>query len=370
MSIPSPILLLTNQLTTGGAEVYVLTVSAWLAEQGVQVEIAASPGDLVDRIDPRVRYHPVPLKDLRLGIPAAAARIGAIVRRLRPQVILANSMVTAWVARLANPRLDIPVVAVAHGWPARRYMWVARPLSVADRVVPVSHDVAMRLQRAGLSPERCTIVPNGVDLSPYIPRTRAQRDAARAAFGAGPDDVVVANVGRFVSQKRQERILEIAARLRDVAPHVRYGIIGWGEREAELREEIAARGLGDIVRLLVKRTDVPDLLLASDLYLSTSDWEGMPLSMIEAMAASLPIVATDVEGMRALIDSSNGVLVPPGDLDGLVEGVRRLATDPAARLSRGGESRLRAEQQFSRDVMCRRLAAVLSEVVAARGGPA
>lgn len=361
---PSPVLLLTNQLTTGGAEMYVVTVSQWLVEHGAEVIVAATPGELVDRLHPDVTYHPVPLQDLRASIPVAAARIRALRRRYRPQVVLANSLVTAIVGRLATWPRRVPVVSVAHGWPADRYGIVSRPLGVAaDVVVPVSHDVARRLEKGGLSPDRIQVVANGIDLSPFGRRTREQLQAARQAFGAGPDDVVVASVGRFVEQKQQHRILSLAARLKDDFPELRFGLIGYGPLESDLRRQITKLGLEDVVRLLIRRPDVPDLLMASDLYLSTSDWEGMPLSMIEAMAAGLPIVATDVEGIGALVTDDNGIRCAPGDLDALTEAVRRLARDEVMRLQRGSVSRARAEERFSRDVMCRNLAGVLRRAV-------
>jgi glycosyltransferase involved in cell wall biosynthesis len=341
----------------------VVTVSRWLAERGVQTTVAATPGELVDRLDERVRYYPIALDDLRWSVPWAVARIARLVRRHRPQVIVANSMVTAWVARLAGLPYRIPVVAIAHGWPAERYRLVARPLAVADRVVPVSQEVARRLVEAGLPASKVHIIPNGVDLSPFAPRTAEQQRRAREILGAAEDDVVVTNIGRYVEQKRQHRIVEIAARLRDELPELKYAVIGWGPLEDELRAQIRAAGLEDTVRLLVRRTDVPDLLMASDLYLCTSDWEGMPLSMIEAMAAGLPIVSTDVEGMSALVRPDNGVLCPPGDLDALTDAVRRLGRDEVARLHRGSHSRALAEREFSKDVMCSRLFALLTELV-------
>jgi glycosyltransferase involved in cell wall biosynthesis len=359
----SPVLILTNQLHTGGAEIYVLTASRWLAERGVQVIIAATPGEFVSRIDPRVTYHPTKLDDLRADIGLAALRVRRLIKRYRPKVVLANSMLTAWTARLATVRRRAPIVAVAHGWPADRYRFVARPLRVADRVVAVSHDVARQLHKEGLPPRKTIIVPNGVDLSPFGRRTREQQLAAREVFGATEDDVVVASIGRYVPQKAQHHIIEIARRLRDELPELKYGLIGWGDLEDDLRRAIDAAGVGDIVKLLIRRRDVPDLLMASDLYLNTSNWEGMPLSMIEAMAAGLPIVTTDVEGMSALVDSDNGVLAPVGDVDALTEAVRRLGRDEVMRLQRGSESRARAEAKFSMDVMCARLAEVLAATV-------
>ena len=362
--LPSPVLILTNQLHTGGAEIYVLTVARWLTARGVHVEVAAAPGELVSKLDAAVRYHAIDLKDQRLGIPLAASRVRRVLHKLKPQVILTNSLITAWVGRLAATRLDIPVVNVAHGWPAERYKWISMPMAVADRVVPVSHDVARRLIDAGLPLSKSSVVHNGIDLDPFHPRTAEQQARAREVFGASSDDVVVSNIGRYTAQKSQHIIVEIARRLVPEHPNLKFGIIGWGPREAELRALIAQHGLESHVRLLIKRTDVPDLLMASDIYLSTSDWEGMPLSMIEAMAASLPIVTTNVEGMSALVSSENSDLVPIGDIDGLTASVGRLASDEVLRLQRGSVSRMRAETKFSKDVMCANLASVLSEVVA------
>jgi glycosyltransferase involved in cell wall biosynthesis len=364
--LPRSALLLTNQLTTGGAEIYVLTMSRWLAEHGVRTVVAATPGELVDRLDPKVCYYPTELQDLRLSIPLAVARVRRILRAHQPEVIVANSLVTAWVARLAALPSRTPIVAVAHGWAAERYRLISAPLAVADRVVPVSQEVARRLTSAGLPASKVQVIANGVDLSPFGPRTPSQRQAARDTLGATDDDVVVTSVGRFVEQKQQHRIVEIAARLRDELPELKFAIIGWGPLEGALRAQIDRAGLNDTVRLLLRRTDVPDLLLASDLYLCTSDWEGMPLSMIEAMAAGLPIVSTDVEGMSALVRPENGLLCAPTDLPGLTAAVRLLGADEVGRLHRGSHSRALAEREFSKEVMCRRLGALLGELAGAR----
>ncbi len=359
LSPPSPILLLTNHLITGGAETWVVAVSRWMSDHGAKAIVAASPGELVDQLDPAVTYYPVDLTDLRWKIPVAAARVARILRQHRPKVIVANSLVTAWVARLADPLRTIPVVAIAHGWPVERYRLVSAPLRVADRVVAVSDDVRRRLLAGGLDAQRCVAISNGIDTRRFGPRTPEQVAAARLALGAGPEDVVLVNVGRFVPQKRQERIVALAAQ----APaNTRFVIIGWGPGEADLRAAIASAGVGDRVRLIVRPPSVADLLMASDIYLSTSDWEGMPLSTIEAMAAGLPVVSTDVEGLAALVGEDNGVRVPVGDAGALSAAVGQLVEDEALRLRLGAGSRARVDRELSLDVMCGRLVGLMNEV--------
>ncbi len=350
--------MLTNQLTRGGAERYVLTLTAWLARHGVEAHLAATPGELLDELDGSVLFHPVALDDRRWSAPLAVLRVRRIVRERGVRALVANSLATAWIARFAAPRL--PLVVVAHGWPAERYARIARPLAVADQVVAVSHQVRDRLVTAGLPAHKVVVVPNGIDLGRFGPLDPEGRERAEVALDKRGRTVLV-HVGRFVPQKAQHRLIELAARLRD-RPDWCLAIVGWGEREGELRDLIDRAGVGDQVKLLVSRSDVPDLLRAADLSVATSDWEGMPLSTIEAMAASLPIVATEVEGMEALVDASNGVLLPPGDADALEQAVRALLDDPTRRASLGAASRARAEARFSHEASCQGLASVLLRV--------
>ena len=145
----SPVVVLTNHMVIGGAEVWVATVSHWLAERGLQVIVAASPGELVDRLHPNVRYHAIPLTDVRFSLPIAVLRVRRLLREYRPRVIIANSLATTWVARLATLSERVPIVEVAHGWPHPRYRWAAPLARVASLVVPVSADVAGRLREGG-----------------------------------------------------------------------------------------------------------------------------------------------------------------------------------------------------------------------------
>ncbi len=367
LSAISPLLILTNQLTVGGAEVYVVTVSRWLAEQGVQVSVAATPGDLVEKLHPDVDYYPVPLSDIRWTLPVAVQRIRGLAHQIRPRAIVANSLVTAWIARLATLPERTPILEVAHGWPVARYGTVAKLMRVNDLVVPVSTEVERRLLDGGLPQRKMRTVANGIELGPFEARTKAERRRIRKdVFDATDKHVVITNTGRYATQKAQHHIVHMAAKLKATHPHLRFGIIGYGEREPELRSLIAEHGVHEQVRLLLKRKDVPDLLMASDIYLNCSNWEGMPLSTIEAMAASLPLVCTATEGITALVpDGRNGIVVPVGDTARMAEAIARLADDTKLRASMGKTSRQLAEDRFSKDRMCAELASVIGAEVRA-----
>jgi glycosyltransferase involved in cell wall biosynthesis len=354
-------LILINTLGVGGAERHAVCVANWLAARGTEVDLAASAGELVGELAPAVRFHPAPLRRVRADLPLAAARIRALVVARRPSVILCNSLVMTWIARLASPRGC--VVNIAHGWPAAEYRRVGPLLRAANRVVAVSPEVRTRLLAAGLPPERCDVVLNGVDLTSLGPRVGEVRAAARRALGAGPDDVAVVVVGRLTTQKAHHHVVTLAARLRDGHPRVRWAVVGEGTRAAELAGLVREAGLDDRVRMLGLRDDVPDILGSADIYLSCSDWEGMSLTLIEAMAAGLPCVATATEGSGLLVQRDTGVLVPIGDVDGLAVAIGELAADPSRRTRLGQAGRARVAEAFGHGRMMAELEEVLGRVV-------
>jgi glycosyltransferase involved in cell wall biosynthesis len=188
-------------------------------------------------------------------------------------------------------------------------------------------------------------------------------------MGAEPDDILVVLVGRLTAQKAHHHVLAIAGRLRESHPRLRFAIAGDGPRAQELAGLLETSGLQDRVRLLGVRRDVPDLLGAADIYLSCSDWEGMPLTTMEAMASSLPCVTTRTEGAALLLDDASGMVVPVGDVDALAASVATLAADADRRRRMGAAGRERAHARFSHDRVAREILELLDRVVRARGKP-
>lgn len=362
----SPVLVMSNNLGVGGAERYAATVANWMVQQGVSVGIAGAPGALRETLKPEVRYHPLPLEDVRFGLPVASLRLRRILHQQRPAMIVANSLVATWIARAAQGNRRIPIVTVAHGWPEDRYRWVGKLMRVSDRVIAVSPDVKEKLVAGGLPAERCHVILNGVDCSQLGRRQGPVRDAVRAALGAGPEQVLVVSLGRLMPQKAQHHIIAIAERLRDRHPELRYAIIGQGDRAEELQAMVRAAGLENVVCLPGARKDVPDILGAADIYLSTSDWEGMPLSTIEAMASALPVVATQTEGSGQLLTEDCGFVVPVGDVEALSRAVAGLAADASRRQQMALAAQKRAVTAFGHDRMVRELAEQMQQLKAAQ----
>jgi glycosyltransferase involved in cell wall biosynthesis len=363
--VVSPVLLLNNTLGVGGAERYIVTVANWLAARGSRVVVAAERGPMADQLDPAVRFVDVPLERVRADLPQAALQVRRLIAQERPAAIVANSLAVTWVARAAQGRRSVPIVNVAHGWPADRYRKVGPLMRIADAVVAVSPEVRRKLVEGGLDEGRCTVVYNGVDCAPFSPRRGPARDQARAAMGAGPQDLLVVNLGRLSAQKAHHHVVAIADQLRGDLPSLRYAVIGEGERQEELQALIDRQDLADRVRLMGRRMDVAELLGAADIFLSTSDWEGMPLSMIEGMASGLPVVATRTEGVAELLDPTCGLIVPVGDVPAMVQAVAELARAPERRASMGQAARDRALSRFSHDRMVSELEQVLARLTRA-----
>lgn len=362
--VASPLLVVVDKLTTGGAERYAVTLSNWVAGRGGDVAVAGSPGEMQHELSPGVSFVSLPYsRDDGGDLPGAVARVRGLIRDRPPAAIVTNSLLTTWIARAARGRRRIPIVAVAHGWPERRYRVVGPLLRVADRVVAVSPEVRAKLLANGLDAARCEVVLNGVKCDQLGPRTGEARAAARSAMGAGPDDLVVVSVGRLSAQKAHQHVIAVAARLRASHPRLRYAIVGEGERDTDLEALVRAAGLGDIVRLLGLRADVPDLLGSADLYLTCSDWEGMPLATIEAMASALPIVSTRTEGAAQLLTPECGAIVPVGNAVAMSDAVAVLAGDAHLRARMGEAARRRALASFGHERMAREVMGVVDRLV-------
>ncbi len=358
----SSLLMLIDTLGTGGAERYAVTVCNWLDAQGVAVTIASSGGEQVPDLAPGVQHVELPLRQVRGGaLPRAARSVRALIDQTQPDAIVSNSLAVTLIARAAQLGRAVPVVNVAHGWPEDRYRQVAPLMRAATRVVAVSPDVKRKLVAAGLPQDRCAVVFNGVDCSNLGRRSDPQRAHARQVMGAGSGEILVAVVGRLEAQKAHQNVIFVAESTRESHPSLRFAIVGDGSREAALAALIAERGVADRVRLVGLRSDVADLLGSADLYLNCSDWEGMPLTTIEAMASGLPVVATRTEGSAQLLNDASGIVVPVGDAEAMAQALGRLAEDADLRQRMGAAARQRALRDFSHDRMVRELVAVIAD---------
>jgi glycosyltransferase involved in cell wall biosynthesis len=226
------------------------------------------------------------------------------------------------------------------------------------RVIAVSQEVRERYRLTlGVAEHKLTVVHNGIPVRATLP----PRDASlRAALTRGRPDFVVLTPARFHEQKGHHYLLEAAA----LVPDATFVLAGDGELRPAMEQRARQLGLGDRCVFLGHRSDIPDLLLAADLFVLPSLFEGLPVSVLEAMEAERPVIATDVGGTdEAVVDGVTGLLVPAGDGAALGAAIRKLRAEPALarRLALAGRERVRSN--FSVEVTARGVMQVYDEMV-------
>jgi glycosyltransferase involved in cell wall biosynthesis len=217
-------------------------------------------------------------------------------------------------------------------------------------------------------PSKFRVMPLGFDLSPFTnDEDRAQRRLTlREEWGAEPDDVVITLIARLVPIKRVDRFLA-AARAIAEREHVRFVVVGDGELHETLAGSEDALALGERLIWAGFRRDIPDVCFASDVVALTSDNEGTPVSLIEAQAAAVAVVATDVGGVRSAVrDGESGRLVPAGATDALSGAIAELADDPDLRRRMGAAGRQHATSLYTLARLTADHAALYDELLASR----
>jgi glycosyltransferase involved in cell wall biosynthesis len=280
------------------------------------------------------------------------------------------------VARLAALGTGAAAFYTLHGFiimdpllaPWKRAFYLAVELALAlrtSRIIAVAPEEQREAVRLGLGRERVALVPNGVGPARLTPRGEARR-----AVGVGDDETpVIGFVGRFVTQKAPDLLVHAMALVAAKCPRARLALVGTGPLEPDLRELVRVLRLGDKVLWLGERP-ADSVLAAFDVFAMSSRKEGLPYVVLEAMAAGLPVVATDSSGVDSLVSGGvNGVVVPRGDAASFGDALATLVADPALR-GRYGQASLARIQNFTIDAMVDRTLALYTEAVAGRAAPA
>jgi glycosyltransferase involved in cell wall biosynthesis len=369
------VLWLTKGLGLGGAERLLSLVAPQVDQSRFDVEVAyllpwkdALVGDL--------ERHGVRAFCLRAGHPLNPSWVGrlrSLLQRRSYDLVHTHSPLPAAAARLLASD-DTALVHTEHNvW--ARYRAATRLVNAAtyrrnDAVIAVSDGVAAsiappRWAGRGAGP-RVETLHHGVDLD-QVQRGAVARQHARALLDLPPDVRVLGTVANFTPKKDHLGVLAALDSLRRDVEDVTLLLIGTGPLEASLRAEVRRRGLDRHVRFLGMRDDVLELLPALDLFVLGSRFEGLPIALLEAMAAGVPCVATRVGGVHeAVQDGQQGVLVPPGDPAALAAAALGLVLDPDRRERMGASGVERVREHFSIDRAARRIEAIYEEVLRSR----
>jgi glycosyltransferase involved in cell wall biosynthesis len=203
------------------------------------------------------------------------------------------------------------------------------------------------IQHESIPAEKITLVPNAIDLRRFTPGT-ISRTESRLKLALPPDVPVIAGVGRLNPQKNFSLFLDIAAALSPRFPTLRFLLAGEGPEEEMLREKAAQLGLADRIVFAGYVADTREVYAAADFLLMPSRFEGLPMTLLEAMAMNLPVVASKLDGIAEVItDGEDGLLAAPGDPPAFTERLTRLLESPALASQLGTAARAKIEARFS-----------------------
>ena len=358
---------LITRLNIGGPAIQAIGLSTALARFGydtllVHGALDTAEGDmqyLLDGTTP-VEFLPSlvrpvsPAEDLR-----ALRQILGILRRTSPAILHTHTAKAGTLGRLAAfiynrmPGHDpVRVVHTYHGHvldgyfsptATRAFVGAERALARGtDAIVAISDQIRRELletYRIGRA-SQYHVVPLGFDLRPFAAVDARARAEARAALELGKSVPVVATVGRLTAIKQHDLFLEMAVRVHAGRPDAAFLVVGDGDQRVTLERRARELGIAERTRFVGWRRDLPTIYAATDVFALTSRNEGTPVALIEAMAAGVPGVATEVGGVRDVIARPDlGIVVPFGDPAAMAAAVDRLLGDPALRHRMGAAGR-------------------------------
>jgi glycosyltransferase involved in cell wall biosynthesis len=384
---PIRVLHLITRMIVGGAQENTLLSCALIDRERFPSEILSGPqtgaeGEL--HSEARARGVPVtiepalvrewhPVKDL-----VALFRLTRRLRREGWDVVHTHASKAGILGRIAAHLAGVPVIIhTAHGWaftPGQPW-WLFQLYVGFERlcghwsqaiVVVAERDREEALELGIGRPERYVLIRSGIEIAAYRDVTIAAA-AARERIGLPAEGFVVGFVGRLSEQKAPLDLLAAFERLAAARPDAHLVLVGDGGLRPQVEDAIERSGLGSRIRLLGLRRDVPELLRAFDVLALPSRWEGLPRVFPQAMAASLPIVATRVDGaVEAIVPGESGWLVDVGDTAALAGRLIELAADPARARQMGARGRERVDE-FSAERMVRQLEELYERLARERG---
>jgi len=285
------------------------------------------------------------------------ARLLAVIK---PLALLAHGFPEHLIGREAGLDAGVPVLIQVEHNSRERYMpWSLREsrrlAEQSAALVGVSEGVRQSLLAQGLPADKTLAIPNGVDLS-------------RFAAPAGEREAGLVMSARFARQKDHATLIEAMAKLATQGLRPRLQLAGTGPLLSRMKAKVAKLGLGEQVSFLGHHADMPGLLRSQALYVLSTHYEGMPLALVEAMAAGCACVASDVIGVSGVIEEGvTGLLVPEGDAQALAHAIAQLLRDPALAVRLGAAARERALAEHGLALMRERYEALIMRCATTAG---
>ncbi|MDK1046222.1 MAG: glycosyltransferase family 4 protein [Anaerolineales bacterium] len=351
-----------TECAKGGVPLFIRRVSEGLNGE-FSFDIVCPPSSELSVQPPRgARIHtvdmarqPHPLRDV-----IAAFGVRRVIRSAHYDAVHLHSSKAGIIGSLAKPWIEAPMIYTPHGLRSFAYpdksplksiarlveKWICRSVG---NVVAVSIEEASEVVRSGIAPsEKVTVIENGVDLEDMS----APATISRADIGVPQDAYLVGTVGRLQAQKDPLLFIQAASIIADRIPGAHFVMVGDGPLESVVRQHIAAERLAGRFHLLGWRADATDILKLFDVFVLTSRYEGMPFVLLEAAAAGLPLVSTNVPGAQSLIDDgSSGLLAAVGAAEVIGAHLVTLHSDKTLRLELGNAARKSIAESHGLELM-------------------
>lgn len=347
--------IITKANEIGGAQIHLRDLAVKLHSEGHVVDvIVGETGLLVEQLKRYgIKVHILSniVREISLSKDIRAVfQIRALIKKIAPDIIGLHSSKAGILGRIAAWGLSIPIVFTVHGWAfangveeSRRkiYIFIEKLLApLVDKIITVSEqDKELALKYGVASNDKQVVIHNGMPDLALNTKTKN-----------GDDTISIISVARFSDQKDHDTLLEAMSMITSVNWELL--LIGKGPNENIIRNKVKVLKLDSRVSFLGERDDVDKLLHESDLFVLSTNWEGLPLSIIEAMRSALPVIATDVGGVSELIENGcSGYLVPHKNVDELRNIIQYVLANPESRIKVGQQARARYIEKFTFDKM-------------------
>jgi glycosyltransferase involved in cell wall biosynthesis len=367
----SRILFVIPTLDRAGAEKQLASLATRLPRSEFSVEVCAMTRGGPYGAPLEAAHIPVRVLDKRMKIdPVAAWRLGRLIGRERYDIVHTWLFSANCYGRAMAFRHKVPIVIAsercADHWkgPAELAMdrWLA---GRTDAIVVNARAVARFYESCGLEPAKLVVIPNGIAWAPPPDVNRAE---VLAEFDLPGNARVLGFVGRLWPQKRVRDLIWAVEVIRNIKPEVHALIVGDGPERLELVDFAEKVAIQEKIRFAGARDDVPRLLAVMDILVLPSEFEGMPNAIMEAMAAGLPVVASNIPGNDELvIEGQTGFLVPVGDTKALATRINQLLDDDVLRKSFGQAGQERVRTAFTMEQMVERHVALYRQLLSQKG---
>jgi glycosyltransferase involved in cell wall biosynthesis len=368
------VLLLITELNVGGAERIVEQLATRLSRDRYNVEVACLYDP--DAIGADIRAAGIPLINLNMRGKwdlRTPYRLFRLLRRENIQILHAHLFHANFLASVVGRLARTPCVIVTRHnvdiGGAHRECINRCIKGLRDLVVVISQEVqVVESQRSRIALSKTVLIPNGVQVESFTKVSQNDVENLVQEWGINISMPIIGTLARFHKQKGYSYLLDAAVMLKENMPSVSFLLVGDGALKSLMEEKAHSLGLSDSVIFTGIRRDVPEILALLDVFVLPSLWEGLPIALLEAMAAGLPVVATRVGGVpEVVVDGVTGLLVPPRDPEAFSKAILKLLQDPDLRQKMGQAGRERVMEHFSAERMVQDTEALYQQLLSEKG---